>query len=336
MGCLCCRDRHKPSDKETEQLPLLPSGIHLSQPEEIRKPIIRSQVKLESSWPDVGNSETSRVRTYELLDTAASAEGSCGNRLEGIRVVFGGAECCYRLEEERDSCVVKAENRDTRKKCWIQISSQKPGKREQERKRRLKLLQSLDHPNLLKMSDVFQDDHHIYTVYEATEEGNEASLSTLTGGVSERLAAAIMQQVFAALSFCHSKGLALQCFTLRHIFLSAPFSEDCPAVKLLIPFEEKLPKDSPYIAPELKDKTHIGPVNDMWISGVILSSLIAGQCVFKNMQASVISQRFRSAYNKWQEVSKPAKSLTLALIARNYAKRPSAEKCMQHAWVLGS
>jgi len=323
MGCLCDQNRHKPLDKELQPLPST-----RDEADTIRKPIARSQVKLESNLPDV---------TSSLLDhTVKTADVSLGKRLEGVRVVFGGAECCYRLEKEKVGNLVKAEHRDTRKKYWIQTSACKSGKRDQERKQRLELLQALDHPNVLKMLDVFQDDSHIYTVYEATEGGNAEALSAQIGAVSERFGAAIMRQVFAGISHCHSKGLALQPFSPHNILFSVPFSEDCPAVKLLVPFQEKLRKDSPYVAPEFKDKTHISPVNDLWTCGVVLSTLISGQCIFKNMQASFISQKFRSAYNKWQEVSRPAKSLTLALIARDYTKRPSPEKCLQHAWISDS
>jgi len=340
MGCLCCRDRHKPLDQEAQQYSPLPNAVYLSEPDEIRKPILRSQVKLEFDLPDVGNAETSSGGTQtisqEHTNTGKRTDISPEERLEGVRVVSGGATCSYRLEEERVGNLVKAEHRDTRKRCWIQTSTRKSKKRNQERKQRLELLQSLDHPNILKMLDVFQDESHIYTVYEATEGGNAEALSTKVGAVSERLGAAIMQQVFAALSYCHSKGLALQPFYPQNILFSAPFAEECPAVKLLVPFQEKLHKDSQYVAPEFKNKTYIGPNNDLWTCGVVLSSLIAGQNVFNNMQASMVSQKFRSGYNKWQEVSKPAKSLTLALIARDYRKRPSPEKCLQHVWISGS
>ena len=269
----------------------------------------------------------------ELVDTEGTGSGK---RLDGFREVAGGAACCYQLEEKRVGNLVRAQHRDTHKKYWILTSARKPGKRDQERRQRLELIRSLDHPNVLKMVDVFQDNSHVYVVYEDTEGGNAAALSAQTGAVSEHLAAAIMQQVFAALSHCHSKGLVLQSFSLQHIFVSGLLGRDCPSVKVLVPFETKLQKDLMGIAPELKNKTHISPLNDMWNCGVILSTLIAGQSVFKNMQASFTSQEFRSAYNKWHEVSKPAKSLTLALIARDYNKRPSPEKCLQHAWILDS
>jgi hypothetical protein len=71
----------------------------------------------------------------------------------------------------------------------------------------------------------------------------------------------------------------------------------------------------------------------MWSCGVLISTLLAGECVILKMQASFTSQEFRGAYKKWQEASQKAKSLTLALMTSNIDKRPTAEKCLQHPWM---
>jgi calcium-dependent protein kinase len=237
------------------------------------------------------------------------------------------------LKKESVGHLVKAEHRDTRKKCWVETIELKQKTKGARIKQLLTILKSLNHPNVLKLLDLFQDDKSLYVVYEDTEGGNAQQLSESVRGVSEPWAAAIMRQIFTALSHCHSEGLVLKSLSLQHILFTELPTEDNFCVKLLIPLGEKLGKSSPYIAPELKCKKHVGPVNDMWSAGVILSSLIAGQCVFLNMQAPFTSQEFRRAYTKWSDVSKPVKSFTLALIARDYNKRPTPEQCLQHSWI---
>jgi serine/threonine protein kinase len=201
---------------------------------------------------------------------------------------------------------------------------------DKETAQQLVLMQSLDHPNVLKMLDLFQDEGHFYAVYEATEGGNAEELCARTGGVSEKWGAAIMKQILAGLGHCHSKGLLLKTLSVKHVLFLEPPTDQCTLVKLLVPVGEE---QDPCLAPELKSKAYVGPANDLWNSGVLLSTLLAGECVFMKMQASFTSQEFRGAYKKWQEVSKEAKSLTLALIARNIEKRPAIEKCLQHPWM---
>jgi calcium-dependent protein kinase len=270
--------------------------------------------------------------SHDGKEPSVSANLSSETRLEGIRVVSGGVECCYQLEKESVGNLVKVVHRETRKKFWVQTIALKQTKSTQI-KQQLALLRSPSHQNVLTLLDLFQDDTYLYAVYEATDGGNAKELSERLSGVSEQWAAAIMQQVFSALNYCHSEGLVLKSLSLQHILFTELPTEDNFCVKLLIPLGEKLEKNSPYMAPELKNKKHAGPVNDMWSAGIILSSLIAGQCVFMNMQASITSQEFRRAYTKWHDVSKPVKSLTLALIARNYSKRPTPEQCLKHSWI---
>jgi calcium-dependent protein kinase len=247
-----------------------------------------------------------------------------------MKTVLDGVESCYQLEKGSCGLLARAECQKTRKKCWIQAFERKRNESDEERGQQLQRVRSLDHPNILKVLDLFQDEAHFYAVYEATEGDSAEELCARTGGVSEQWTAAIMRQVFAALSHCHSKGLLLKTLSAKHVLFTETPMQEHTSVKLLIPIGEE--EDS-YLAPELKSRAYIGPANDLGSCGVLISTLLAGEYVILKMQASFTSQEFRGAYKKWQEASQKAKCFTLALMTNNYSKRPTVEKCLQHPWL---
>lgn len=240
-----------------------------------------------------------------------------------IRTVSDGAERCYLLDKGNFGLLTRAECQSTMKKCWIQTF-------ERNEEERVQLVRSLDHPNLLRMLDVFEDGAHCYAVYEATEGGGAEELCARTGGLSEQWTAAIMRQVFTALSYCHSKGLVLKTLSVKHVLFTKTPTEEHISVKLLVPLGEER---DPCQAPELKSKAYIGPANDLWSCGVLLSTLLAGECVVMSMQASFTSREFREAYKKWKKASERCKSLALTLMASNIERRPTVEKCLQLSWM---
>ena len=345
MGCLCCRNRDKSEDPDPQPLLLPAQALTHSEAVEQNEPTGNATEYLNSKQTDLSSqtprklqrSKTRRI-TSDAISTPEKKVFRCKtieqeNQRESpvrMRVVLDGVESCYQLEKGNFGLLVRAECRKTKKKCWIQTFEVKRNKSDEERLLQLQLVQSLDHPNILKLLDLFQDESHFYAVYEVTEGGSAEELCTRTGGVSEQWTSAIMRQVLAALSHCHSTGLLLKTLSVKHVLFTETPTEEHTSVKLLIPIGEE--EDS-CLAPELKSGAYIGPANDLWSCGVLLSTLLAGECVIINMQAAFTSQEFRGAYKRWQEASQKVKCFTLALMTSNFDKRPTVEKCLQHPWL---
>ena len=261
--------------------------------------------------------------------SVAWTENSPVVRLKDFRKLSGGLESCYELTKERIGNLVKAEHRVTRKTCWLQALRQGKGK-----KRELLRMRSLDHPYLLKVLDLLEDEDYLYVVYEGTAGGTAAQFLTI--GISEERAAKIMRQVFAALSYCHSKSLVYKSLSPQHILFVEPPAEHGLFVKVVVPCEEVFEIDSACVAPEAKNKQHIGPANDMWSCGMIISILLCGQYVLAKQENYQVSQDFKCAYMKWQGMSKPVKSLVSTLLSKKHSKRPTLKECLQHPWLSSS
>lgn len=65
------------------------------------------------------------------------------------------------------------------------------------------ILKNLDHPNIMKLYEVFEDQHNIYLVSELCL-GKELFDEIITRkSFSEEDAALIMEQLFSAICYCH-------------------------------------------------------------------------------------------------------------------------------------
>jgi len=331
MGCHCFRD------KESPQLP--PDSDHLKTT--APGPTALTQGFTPSTQPSPEEVKNQTGTSLRNKGTAAPRKSQLvpgsGVKLRELRVTTGGLASCYAVEKEQFAGLVKAQVKESKKQCWVQTCAFKADRRNKDKSQQFaRTLRSLDHPNVLKVLDVLQDQDHCYVVYEATESQCAEELSEHVETISEQWAANILRQVFAALSHCHSQGLVLGTLSLRHVLFTAVPTEQCTWVKLLLPQEEEAQYRTGYMAPEFKNKTYFGPANDLWSCGVMISALLAGEFMLREKPKAAVPQELKAAYLKWQGVSKEAKSLTLSLLSRNYQSRPSLEACLQHPWLAVS
>ena len=74
----------------------------------------------------------------------------------------------------------------------------------EELKSEIEILKKLDHPNIMKIYEFFEDEKNIYLVNEFCGGGDVASMNNKYGVFPEFLIKFIMTQVFLAISFLHS------------------------------------------------------------------------------------------------------------------------------------
>lgn len=352
MGCLCARGREYPDSKKEDKHQTM--EVH---PVGTTSVVIASRnkknpVKLQLGLPvDTGsaastprrirsNPQTPRggklLRLSTDLDPSSGGSSarrrsnanwsdvSLGVKLRDFRMIFGELETAFQLTDVKIGNLTKALYRITMKKCWIQTYDLTQAMGSKEMKRRLMMLKSLDHPNILKILSLLQDGSHLYAVYEATEGRTAEELIVDTGGISERWAAAIMRQVLAALRHCHSKGLTIKSLSLQHLHFAESPTEECTSVQLLISLED-------YSEDALQEST--GQDKCLLSCGMMLSTLVTGKVILNKQHKAVISKQLTSAYDKWQGVSEGAKSFTSALMGKNTRKRSALEQCLQHHWI---
>lgn len=69
------------------------------------------------------------------------------------------------------------------------------------------MLKSIDHPNVLKYFECYQDDFNYYIVTEFCSGGELLSFIVKEKGINDWQAAYIMKQVLSAVNYCHNHGI---------------------------------------------------------------------------------------------------------------------------------
>ena len=150
---------------------------------------------------------------------------------------------------------------------------------------------SLDHPNLIRLLEVFEENDHYFLVYELMSGGDMSDSINAEYDVSERTVQGVMAPLFDAVLYCHDLGimhrdLKPENFLLTHhrfneatvkiadFGLSRLFGKNKKATTVA---------GTPcYIAPEIISKQPYSEKCDYWSLGVILFLLLSGTLPFEH------------------------------------------------------
>jgi calcium-dependent protein kinase len=68
-------------------------------------------------------------------------------------------------------------------------------------------MQSLDHPNVLKQYECFEDEFNYYIVMEYCSGGELLNYILSAEMMNENIIANIMKQLLSAVAYCHERGI---------------------------------------------------------------------------------------------------------------------------------
>ena len=215
--------------------------------------------------------------------------------------------------------------------------------------REVKIMLKLDHPNIIKLREVFEDEMEIHLVMDLCTGGELFDRITEKGRFSEADARGIMRTILDALDYCHKQHVCHRDLKPENFLFT---SKDDNAVMKIIDFGlSKSYGDSDevtmrtrvgtpyYIAPEVLDRKYDNSI-DLWSSGVILYILLCGYPPFWGSTDKEIFGRIRNMVidfpvEEWDTVSETAKDLIRSLLNKKAELRPTAAQALKHAWFAG-
>ncbi|XP_023245574.1 obscurin [Copidosoma floridanum] len=166
---------------------------------------------------------------------------------------------------------------------------------------------------------------------------------------SENCVANVVGQVLDALQYLHWRGvchLDLQpdnvvMASLRSVQVKLVDYGSARRVSRLgspWPAEGPLPGHPEYIAPEVLNREAAYPQSDIWQLGVLTYVLLSGVSPFRGDDAKETAQnitfvRYRFEY-LYKELSQEATRFFMLLFKRAPSKRPTAEECQEHRWLM--
>ena len=158
--------------------------------------------------------------------------------------------------------------------------------------REIKISSELNHPNIIKIHKILEDDKYYLVVMEYCEEGELFNYIVKKNRLSEKESSFFYYQLINAVEYLHSKGIAHRDLKPENILLGENhliklidfgLSNYFDDNKLLI-----TPCGSPcYASPEMiRGEEYNGANNDIWATGIILFAMLCGYLPFENEENS--------------------------------------------------
>ena len=222
----------------------------------------------------------------------------------------------------------------------------KPIEQYQQRKE-IEVLKMCQHPNIVKMLDLFENLEQYYLVLEYMEGKDMFDYLRIRNfKISEDRAKDIMYQLILAVQYLHSYGIVHRDLKLENIMMSdntemsIPKLADFGLAKIIGPSEKS---DEPfgtlgYVAPEVLKKELYGVSCDLWSLGCICYALLSGSLPFDHQsQSETIKMTMYSNLvfdlPCWKNVSDFAKDFISGLLIKDPLQRLTIEKALQHPWI---
>lgn len=199
-------------------------------------------------------------------------------------------------------------------------------------------MQQVDHPNIVKYYETYDDNKYIYLCMELCTGGELfEKVTNRKKAFSEKEAAIVMQDLLKALQHCHS-----QCIIHRDIKPENIMYGKDGLVKFIdfgfaiAQHARKANMDicgSPYyIAPEVLSGTY-GQECDIWSLGVTLYQLLTGEMPFDGSGQQEVFKKIKKGHFKMpHKLSSDCQDLLTKMITVDHKARISALDALNHTW----
>lgn len=208
----------------------------------------------------------------------------------------------------------------------------------------ISILRKLDHPNIIKCFEVFEDENNYYLPTEYCRGGDLFRRLKRTESFSEKHISEIMFQVISALAHCHEKKIAHRDIKPENIFLEdeegfdlkiGDFGSSCMLD------EDGKASDvfgSPYyIAPEMFTGRYHEKI-DMWSCGILMYCLLTQKAPYPGNNPELIKKQiriapFRLSPKMCGNFSEEITDLMQKLLEIDPDKRLSAKDALKHPFI---
>ena len=233
------------------------------------------------------------------------------------------------------------------------------------------LFETMKHPNIVSLVDIFEEDTKIHLVQELCKGGElfyriELKLQQMhqqmqrgttqemplhqSALFSERDAAGIILQVASGLHELHKQGIIHRDMKPENLLYETTSANS--RIKItdfglsykegtLDPMKSRLLGSIDYIAPEVLTRRCYTKAGDMWSLGVIMYILLSGCPPFgaHNTTAKlqkIIQSDYHFNHPVWKKISNSAKHLISHLLVLDTQKRYTCTDVLEHPWITGT
>jgi len=252
-----------------------------------------------------------------------------------------------KLGEGSYGSVCKAKNKSTGAIRAAKTISKSQLKNQDRFKQEIAIMKMMDHPNIIKLFESFEDHRNIYLVMELCTGGELFDRIIEAGHFTEVQAAVLMQQIVRAIYYMHENQVCHRDLKPENFLFTTKDPIDKTLLKIIdFGLSCKFNKDQVlttkagtpyYVAPQVLAGKY-DQLSDLWSVGVIMYVMLCGYPpFFGETDAEVLSKvrlgNFSFNAADWKNVSEDAKNLIRMLLKMNPRDRYTAEQALNHEWI---
>ena len=226
--------------------------------------------------------------------------------------------------------------------------SKKKIKNKDQFKTEINLLRATDHPNIIKLYEIYEDNKYIYLIMEECSGGeffdSLAKRAKEKKMYTEKECAKIFKQILEAVNYLHAHGVCHRDLKPENILFSNVADDSC--LKLIdFGLSKVIEGDKNlkgavgttfYMAPEVITGNY-NEKCDIWACGVILYIMLCGKPPFysqneEELKKNICSMKYTFDYPEFKKVSQDAIDLIKKILVPP-EKRLSAAEILQTPWI---
>lgn len=220
-------------------------------------------------------------------------------------------------------------------------------------RKEVSILQSMDHPGIVKFEDVVETSRAIYLVMELVPGGELLDYLLENGAMQEEAASFLMQGVMSSVAYMHSKGIVHRDIKAENLLLMGGAFGRFPQAKLIdfglstqlrnhVYTTKSYLGTGGYMAPEIREEKDYGPSVDVWACGVLIFLINSCKMPFETEVDCIHhhADAFRKYVlhfpaDQWEHRTDSLKHLIQQMLHIDPLRRWSAQQVLRHPWITG-
>lgn len=302
-----------------------------------------------------GRPDASKVSLPTMLETTSPskpAKADCLSRAQLIPNHPGNIRDMYNIEAKKlgegtYGSVSCARHKATGAVRAVKTMSKGHVKNMERFQQEIAIMKVMDHPNIIKLYETFEDRRHLYLVMELCTGGELFDKIIEAGHFREMDAAVVVSHILHAIFYMHKNGVCHRDLKPENFLFLSKDPIDQNQLKLIDFGLSSLMGNGKamstkagtpyYVAPQVLQGSYNHSC-DIWSCGVIMYTLLCGYPPFYGKTDQEVLQKVKSGNftfeNKdWRHISEDAKGLIRMLLKFDPMQRLTAEQALQHEWI---
>ena len=205
--------------------------------------------------------------------------------------------------------------------------------------REIVIMKLIEHPNVMRLYDVWETSTELYLILEYVEGGELFDYICENGRLSASEALGYFQQIIVAVDYCHHFNIAHRDLKPENLLLDG--NKNIKVADFGMAAWQKSSSNgmlrtacgSPhYAAPEVIAGTpYNGSASDIWSCGIILFALLAGRLPFDDDDLATLLEKVKMAkFEIPSHIDKEAKHLISRMLEKDVQKRITMSEILAH------